>query len=589
MEHYRILRALFQLILLWIPFQSTSCVEFDRELTGVAYSAFVHRSENGQPIPGWDTLTLQNIKTMLEVISTKFTRVATYGVGAKNVLYVKNDTYYGGKQGFTAEAAALINQERMNLSTTVIVGMWLSDEDVQMESEIEVALETAEIGNNIYNGTVVGLVASHNEIGNKDKLERTKQALDVITKIKVRAHAVGLKVGTRQSCYEKKGETGELLKKIVNMSDFIICEMQPAQDQSISGGKAGFETVGNDLLVNKHLLKRINPNIEVMGQTGWPSKGKEPWQTIDNLKIYWETANEWAVKNNFTMWFTEAFDGPWKNWDPHSAHFGWWKLRQNKDINNPDGYAEKIYEPPEVEPKVGTNPWIIVGVALAVAFIVLIMALFTLLFMRVQKLQQAITPEDIREFMEGLSAETAQSGQMENALMVPYDKSYEISKDKLQIKLCPLGSLEDYLRNNQISNTTTADRYANAPLVKLDEAETNMDKPPITYRDMVQWSHEIACGDIPYPGLSWNLDFVDSLVNGLRMKSPPHATPEVYNIMVDCWHLEPNERPTFTDLKSSTGHLFEPGTEEGNNPNPTENIYANQPQPSSTVYTEIEL
>ncbi|CAL8118439.1 unnamed protein product [Orchesella dallaii] len=61
----------------------------------------------------------------------------------------------------------------------------------------------------------------------------------------------------------------------------------------------------------------------------------------------------------------------------------------------------------------------------------------------------------------------------------------------------------------------------------------------------------------------------------------------LYYIMVDCWHLEPNERSTFTDLKLSTGHLFETDTGEVNNP--TENAYTNGPQQSSIVYTEIEL
>ncbi|CAL8118437.1 unnamed protein product [Orchesella dallaii] len=437
MEHLRILRTLFQLILLWIDFQSIICVEFNREFTGVVYEAFVHRSENGQLIPSWETYTLQNLKTMLEVISTKFTRVATYGVGAKNVKFVKNSTYKGGTQGFTAEAAARINQERMNLSITVIVGMWLSNEDAQMESEIEVAFVTAEIANNIYKGTVVGLVASHNEIGNKENLERTRQALDVITKIKDRANTVGLKVGTRQRCNKKKREVDELFKKIVNISDFIICEMQPAHDQSISGGKAGFETVGNDLLANQYVLKRVNPNIEVMGQTGWPSNGKEPWQTIDNLRIYWETANEWAVKNNFTMWLFEAFDNPWKNWDPHSAHFGWWKLKQNRDIDNLDGYAEKIYEPRgEEEPSTDDYaiPWVYIGVSLGILFIMGWFAI-SMFLLRVKRLQDAVTTSDLREFIEGVPDDSPQSGLVENALKVSYNKLYEIPKDRLRISM----------------------------------------------------------------------------------------------------------------------------------------------------------
>ncbi|CAL8118441.1 unnamed protein product [Orchesella dallaii] len=518
---------LFRVTLLLIGFQLGSCVDFNRERTGVVYSPFVYRNEDGF-IPARDTYTTKNIKTMLEVISTKFSMISTDGVGAKNVIYTKNSTYYKGKQALTAEAAAYINRERKMKSINVIVGIELSDEEIKMKTELEVAFESAEISNRIYNGTVLGLVASHKDIGNKQTLERTRQALELVIKIKDRAHSMGLKVGTRQSCYEKKQSSGELLHRIANASDFIICVMHPGKDHVLSGGKAGFETVGDDLNVLRNLLKKTNPHIEVMAQIGWPSKGNEPWQTIDNLKIYWETANEWAVKNNFIVWFFEAFDNPLKNIDAHSAHYGWWKLRQNSDIDKRTGYAEKINEPREEDPSTddqngSTSPWVYIGVSLGIVFMLFIMGLFAMLFLRVRQLQDAVTTDDIREFIEGVPEGSPQSAQMENALKVPYDKSYEIPKDKLRIK-----------------------------------------------RDEI-----LGTGDLPYPGLSWNLDFVDSLVKGLRMKRPPHATPEIYKIMVDCWHLEPRERPSFTDLKLSTGHLFrnDPSGWIGNKF--SDNVYSN--------------
>lgn len=36
-----------------------------------------------------------------------------------------------------------------------------------------------------------------------------------------------------------------------------------------------------------------------------------------------------------------------------------------------------------------------------------------------------------------------------------------------------------------------------------------------------------SMGDVPYPGLAWTMDFVGILENGLRMKQPHYATPEL--------------------------------------------------------------
>lgn len=66
-----------------------SAIEFNRRTTGAAFSAyvkkFVKNSTTGtNEIPGWKTYSLEDIKTMLQVINTKFSKVATFGSGADN-------------------------------------------------------------------------------------------------------------------------------------------------------------------------------------------------------------------------------------------------------------------------------------------------------------------------------------------------------------------------------------------------------------------------------------------------------------------------------------------------------------------------
>jgi serine/threonine protein kinase len=47
------------------------------------------------------------------------------------------------------------------------------------------------------------------------------------------------------------------------------------------------------------------------------------------------------------------------------------------------------------------------------------------------------------------------------------------------------------------------------------------------------WSYGVtiweifSLGNLPYPGLSWDVGFVETLQNGLRLQSPNYASPEM--------------------------------------------------------------
>ena len=44
-------------------------------------------------------------------------------------------------------------------------------------------------------------------------------------------------------------------------------------------------------------------------------------------------------------------------------------------------------------------------------------------------------------------------------------------------------------------------------------------------------------------------DVVQFLEDGNVMDPPEDTPPAIYNTMLSCWHLEPEDRPTFVDLK----------------------------------------
>ncbi|CAL8128519.1 unnamed protein product [Orchesella dallaii] len=64
-----------------------------------------------------------------------------------------------------------------------------------------------------------------------------------------------------------------------------------------------------------------------------------------------------------------------------------------------------------------------------------------------------------------------------------------------------------------------------------------------------------SVGDTPYPGLSWNLDFVGELQKGLRLQRPQYSTEEIYLLMLECWNPNPTNRCSFKELKSTLTNL----------------------------------
>ncbi|XP_078357420.1 uncharacterized protein LOC144642321 isoform X2 [Oculina patagonica] len=56
-------------------------------------------------------------------------------------------------------------------------------------------------------------------------------------------------------------------------------------------------------------------------------------------------------------------------------------------------------------------------------------------------------------------------------------------------------------------------------------------------------------GGIPYPGIS-NTQLYKLLKTGYRMEKPDMCTDEIYAVMLDCWKLDPDERPSFEQLIS---------------------------------------
>jgi fyn-related kinase len=66
----------------------------------------------------------------------------------------------------------------------------------------------------------------------------------------------------------------------------------------------------------------------------------------------------------------------------------------------------------------------------------------------------------------------------------------------------------------------------------------------------------VTYGRIPYPGMS-NTEVVQKVTAGYRMPQPANCPKHFYDVMLDCWHSNFQDRPTFNSLKHTLENFFE--------------------------------
>jgi len=65
----------------------------------------------------------------------------------------------------------------------------------------------------------------------------------------------------------------------------------------------------------------------------------------------------------------------------------------------------------------------------------------------------------------------------------------------------------------------------------------------------------VTYGRIPYPGMT-NAEVLHQVEHGYRMQAPQGCPPQLYDIMLECWHKDPMKRPTFETLQWQLEDFF---------------------------------
>ncbi|XP_035776812.1 platelet-derived growth factor receptor alpha-like isoform X2 [Anopheles albimanus] len=117
------------------------------------------------------------------------------------------------------------------------------------------------------------------------------------------------------------------------------------------------------------------------------------------------------------------------------------------------------------------------------------------------------------------------------------------------VKICDFGLARSMYKSDNYK------KKGEAPLpFKWLALECISDNVFSTYSDV--WAYGIvlwelfSLGKVPYPGMEANQELYNKLRDGYRMDKPQFSNQDIYDIMLNCWNVKPDSRPSFKDLKS---------------------------------------
>lgn len=123
------------------------------------------------------------------------------------------------------------------------------------------------------------------------------------------------------------------------------------------------------------------------------------------------------------------------------------------------------------------------------------------------------------------------------------------------IKICDFGLARSMYKNDNYK------KKSDAPLpFKWLALECISDHVFSTYSDV--WAFGIVLWElftlakVPYPGMDANETLYFKLRDGYRLEQPQYATRDIYDIMLNCWNIKPDTRPSFKELEKRLGSMM---------------------------------
>lgn len=343
----------------------------------------------------------------------------------------------------TAEAAAEINKENGKLTLSVYQGLYVNvfapltnATEEQINTEIELGIQTAMSANEIFSGTVKGIVFPVDSPVNNLFIFLSKMKM-----VSGRARKLGMKYGTRItdcSIIDQSFIMNENFKKMIKLLDFIICQMLP-NDINV-GVEKFFQSVDKKFLKAENETKSVlfqskSTPIQFILETGWPGVENMGQQnSVWNMLLFWKRIEKWSKEKGKQVFMHEAFDNPWKA-DFNGQYFGRWKHKGANDYSK-NSYELKVGVPP-TDPRSGPSNELIFGVVFGLGLFLTLIAIMIVLYRRVYRIKfTKLTKEELRQFLDGIVTNEVVNEESDTDnpwTRMAYNRDFELAKNKFSI------------------------------------------------------------------------------------------------------------------------------------------------------------
>lgn len=229
---------------------------------------------------------------------------------------------------FAPDATAKINLDANEPKLSAIIEILIKPSTKSLLC-FQFAYEAALKANKFYPYTIKGIVL---HLDSSNFYENSLTALEVLNSTTAsRARAEGFLLGSVFYC--GNCISCQSVQDIISQTDLVLCWERPHIDCMGNDPEQCSGEWANVTLENKKGIR-----IGTIPQ--WVYYGTTDAENPSNFRKFWKHANDWAVKNNISVYMSEAIDNPINVKLNQPRHTGWWRLTRNSLINSVAGYLE---------------------------------------------------------------------------------------------------------------------------------------------------------------------------------------------------------------------------------------------------------
>ena len=214
------------------------------------------------------------------------------------------------------EAVETVNNTSFahELGFKVACGVWLSNNLTRNEKEISCAIDIARAGD-------VDLLIVGSEVIYRNELTEN-QLIEYINEVKTACAEIPVAYADVYYEFFKH-------PKLISAVDVVMPNYYPFT----YGAKIDYAVYLLHLW-HREVVEMAEGKPVIVSETGWPSEGEsygEAVSSLENASFYFQNFVSWALAENVSYFYFEAFDEPWKARyeSPGAAHLGIWDKEGN--------------------------------------------------------------------------------------------------------------------------------------------------------------------------------------------------------------------------------------------------------------------